>query len=157
MWALVAVLGRVGQLMLVVPIDRMLWPLGIWTWMGGAVVSVDDACCRKWPCLLWRLRARGGGGGASGSKATVYFRSGGRNTPPSLSSVGGFVGFAAAHCVFTCGIVLVARGFVLGGGTCVFVSNTVAVGPTVIAVVTSCAWTSGLFVVELFVFAFEIC
>ena len=51
MWALVVVWGRVGQLMLVVPIDWMWWPLGIWTWIGGAVVSVDDACRRKWPVV----------------------------------------------------------------------------------------------------------
>ena len=79
MWALVAVLGRVGQMVLVVLIDWMWWPLGIWTWMGGAVVLVDDACCRKWlvvPVSAMAVEGRGGwagggGGGASGSKATV--------------------------------------------------------------------------------------
>ena len=64
MWALVAVLGRVGQLMLVVPLDLMWWPLvGIWTWMGGAVVLVDDACCRKWPVVLVSAMAVEGKGG----------------------------------------------------------------------------------------------
>ena len=51
MWALVAVLGRLGQGMLVVLIDWMWLPLGIWTLLGGAVVSEDDACGRKWPVV----------------------------------------------------------------------------------------------------------
>ena len=49
-----------------------------------------------------------------------------------------------------------AGGFVLAGGTVVFVPNTVAMGPTVIAIVPSGAWASVVFVAELFVFAFEI-
>ena len=51
MWALVAVLGRLGQGMFVVPLDWMCLPLGILTWMGDAVVSMDDACLRKWPVV----------------------------------------------------------------------------------------------------------
>ena len=49
-----------------------------------------------------------------------------------------------------------AGGFVLAGGTVVFVPNTVAMGPSVIAVVPSGSWASVVFVAELFVFAFEI-
>ena len=49
-----------------------------------------------------------------------------------------------------------AGGFVLAGGTVVFVPDTVAVGPTVIAVVPMGVWASVVFVAELFVLAFEI-
>ena len=66
MWALVAVLGRVFQLILVVPIDWMWWPLGILTWMWGAVVSVDDAFRRKWPVVPVSAMAVEGGGGGGG-------------------------------------------------------------------------------------------
>ena len=49
-----------------------------------------------------------------------------------------------------------AGGFVLAGGTVVFVPDMIAVGPTVIAIVLTGAWASVVFVVELFIFAFEI-
>ena len=65
MWALVAVLGRLGQGVLVVPMDWMWFPLGIWTWMGGAVLLVDDACWRKWlvvPVSAMVVEGWGGGG-----------------------------------------------------------------------------------------------
>ena len=45
-------------------------------------------------------------------------------------------------------------GFVLAGGTVVFVPDTVAVGPTVIAVVPTGAWASVVFVAELSILAF---
>ena len=73
-----------------------------------------------------------------------------------MSSVEGFVGLAAAHCVFACSIVLMAWGFVLASGTVVFVSDTVAMGSTVIAVVPTGAWALDVFVAELFVLPFEI-
>ena len=47
-------------------------------------------------------------------------------------------------------------GFVLAGGTVVFVPDMVAVGPTVIPVVPTGVWASVVFVAELFIFAFEI-
>ena len=44
----------------------------------------------------------------------------------------------------------------MAGRTDVFVPDTVAVGPTVIAVVPTGAWALVVFVAELFVLAFEI-
>ena len=96
---------------------------------GGA--SVCYGCC-------WE------GGDESVNKALVYFRFGCGYTPPSLSGGHGFVGLTAAHGVFTGGIVLVARGFVLAGGTCVLVANPIAMCPTIVAIVTSSSWESGL-------------
>ena len=78
------------------------------------------------------------------NKAMAYFRIGGVYTPPLMSSGAGFVGLAATHSVGTCGIILVARGFVLAGGTGVLVSNTVAMCPTVVAIVASSSWAPGL-------------
>ena len=49
-----------------------------------------------------------------------------------------------------------AGGFVLASGTVVFVPDTVAVGPTVIAIVPTGAWASVVFVAELFILMFEI-
>ena len=91
------------------------------------------------------MAVNGKGGDESANKAMVYFRIGSVYTPPSLSSGAGFVGLAATHGVGTGGIVLVARGFVLAGGTCVFVSNTVAMCPTIVAIVASSSWAPGLF------------
>ena len=84
------------------------------------------------------------GGDESVNKALVYFRFGCAYTPPFLSGGAGFVGLTAAHGVFTGGIVLVAWGFVLAGGTCVFVANPIAMCPTIVAIVASSSWTSGL-------------
>ena len=95
MWALVAVLGRVGQLMLVVPIDWMWWPLGIWTWMGGSVVSVDDACCRKWPVVLVSAMAVEGGGGGGGGVRVLARR---------LSSLEVTAGTLHPHCQVVVGL-----------------------------------------------------
>ena len=71
------------------------------------------------------------------NKGMDYFRIGVVYTPPLMSSGAGFVGLTATHSVGMCGIILVARGFVLAGGTGVLVSNTVAMCPTVVAIVAS--------------------
>ena len=73
-----------------------------------------------------------------------YFRIGGVDTPPLMSSGAGFVDLTATHSVGTCGIILVASGFVLAGGPGVLVSNTVAMCPTVVAFVASSSWAPGL-------------